>query len=196
MSVLGDFELGLSMVGHYHDVDVMTLNPWRNTLSTIYSPTKWVEPDFATISGLIGNRKTNVEAWQTLKRYIIAAVMTCHIDGDDTVRVYDSRFSKLLEIFNKVYGLPMGSLDFILQFRGKFEFNVYSKGQGNRPDCILTTRLTKPSSTRGCGMFCKPGLMENMDHGYYAVKPQAIKTHMMYVERLLKYDVESNILMH
>ena len=84
---------------------------------------------------------------------------------------------------NKVYGLPMGTLNVEFDLKpGRLRMwhgnNVY----GGWYSSIIDFDVRQPLAY---GYKNTP---------YYSIKPQAIKTHTMAVERLLNYDVDNDIL--
>lgn len=195
MSILTETnELPIIMVGHVFDVNNRA---YRDGFTNFYDDrNRCYRPDWTKLNGLLGFRQTHQAYVRALERYIVAAFMTCYVD-ETGVHVHDNRFNKIIRMVNALYGLPMGTLE--------VEFNlnpgvlrIWSKHQGFAWSGILNFNLTKPDIYRGIGWKNEADWsnqkFNTLERGYYYVKPQAIKTHMMYIERLLNYDVDNNIL--
>ena len=137
-------------------------------------------PDWSQLIGLLGFRRSNREYVVEFKRYIIAAFLTCYISANG-IHVHDDRFNMIIRMVNKLYGFPMGILE--VEFGlNPGTLRIYHKDQFNKWSGIVDFQLTTPYIFRG------------PNPAYYAKKPQAIKTGLRYMERLLNYDIENNIL--
>lgn len=183
MSILSkDIEPQIVMVGHMFDVENRT---YKHGFANFYDDNnKRYSCDWQGLKGLFGFRPSHQAYVRLLEKYVVAAFMTCYLNPDG-IHVYDDRFNKLIRIVNKVYGLPMGTLEVELDLKAG-RFRMWSKHQQfSLYTSILEFRLARPDIFRGNRV---------PDHGYYINKPQAIKTHMKYMERLLNYDVENDIL--
>lgn len=189
MSLLDpDVDIKPIFVGHVYDAK-FSISSWNNKLPNIDPGNgRWVSPNLKVLSGLLGHRKSQEEYVIQFGRYITAAWLTCYVGADNDVYVPDDRFNKIIRMVNKVYGLPMGTLDVEFTVNPGLLRIWFAKCYTG----IINSRLTEPDIYRGVGKDWEK--TTSVDHGYYVVKPQAIKTHLLAVERLLKYDVESNIL--
>ena len=191
MSLLDkDVDIKPVFVGHMYDVKYTTSSFSNDEFAAFNMNGIWREPDFSKLDGLLGHRQTKAAYAAQFKRYVIAAWMTCFVGEGGKVHVHDDRFNKIIRMVNKVYGFPMGTLEV------EFTLNpgvlkIWHKEMMYISIGAFRSSLTKPDIFRGND---RSNVNEHMDHGYYAVKPQAITSHLMAVERLLKYDVESNIL--
>lgn len=173
MSILQEnFEPEIIYAGHLYEVEDLTYN---DGFRSVFIGNKWYHPDFSCLKGLLGFRPSPKAYIHALNKYIVAALLTCYMDANH-VRVYDDRFDKIVRIVHKIYRVPMGTLDVVRIF--------------NNP-CIF--RLTEPSFSWSdiVAFRMVPQIRGN---GYFARKPRAIKTMNRYMERLLNYDVDNDIL--
>lgn len=193
MSILNnDIAIEPTFVGHIYDVQFMTGALRDNNFPVFSMNGKWIKPDCSVLDGLLGRRSSKEAYVNQFKRYVIAAWMTCFVDAENNIYVPDDRFNRIIRMVNKMYGFPMGTLE--VEFTtNPGVLRIWHKDMIYSGIGAFRANLKNPDNYRGVG-FDPYDMDENMDHGYYAVKPQAIKTHMMAVERLLKYNVESNIL--
>lgn len=194
MSILSEnIEPQIIMVGHMFDVENRT---YKHGFSCFYNGTTQYRADYwQSLKGLFGFRQGHDAYVRQLEKYVVAALMTCYLSPDG-IHVYDNRFNKLIRIVNKVYGLPMGTLEVELDLKNGI-FRMWSKHQQfTLYNSIIEFRLTKPDIFRGIGWANESThpRFNTLDRAYYNIKPQAIKTHMMCMERLLNYDVDNDIL--
>lgn len=194
MSILSNnIEPQIVMVGHMFDVENRT---YKHGFANFYDDNNnRFSCNWQGLKGLFGFRPSHQAYVRLLEKYVVAAFMTCYLNPDG-IHVYDDRFNKLIRIVNKVYGLPMGTLEVELDLKAG-RFRMWSKHQRfSLYTSILEFKLTKPDIFRGIGWANESTYprFDSLDRGYYNVKPQAIKTHLMYMERLLNYDVENDIL--
>ena len=182
MSVLQEnYEPTIVYVGHLFRVVNHT---YKDGWSPIYiTKAPGVEhrytANLSCLKGLLGNRQSHNAYVREFERYIVAAFLTCYA-GDGQATVHDDRFNKIIRMVNKAYSLPMGTLD--------VEFNL-SAG-------IL--RIYPPQKYGFLSSIVDYSLkvhtLYSRLHGYYIDKPRAIETHRRYMERLLNYDVDNDIL--
>lgn len=191
MSILNeDINITPAFVGHAYDVQYMT-SSWKDDgFPTFNMNGKWYEPDFSKLDGLLGHRQSKIAYANQFRRYVVAAWLTCYIGSDKEVYVGDNRFNQIIRMVNKVYGFPMGTLEVEFTLNPGI-LRIWHKEMTFTSIGAFKSNLIEPDIFRGTDRYGAP---KNGDHGYYVVKPQAIKSHMLAVQRLLKYDVESNIL--
>lgn len=183
MSILNEnIEPQITYVGHMFDVHDRSYDEGLGRFNTnpIGAIGKKFVPDWNQLTGLLGHRQSNKAYAVEFKRYVIAAFLTCYV-SESGIHVHDNRFNKIIRMVNKLYGLPMGTLEVEFDLKPG-TLKMYHKDQLNKWTGIVNFQLTAPDIFRGL----KPA--------YYVKKPGAIKTGLKYVERLLNYDIENNIL--
>ena len=113
--------------------------------------------------------------------------MTCPV-ANGKISIPDDRFTKLYDIICNAYGRRCESIKYTIdpetgQFQVRGGYSI-----------LLSVSATKPDLWRGVGAYNNNQPIKD-DPSYYACKPRAIKTHMIYMERLLNFNVENNILL-
>lgn len=177
MSILQEnFEPKIIYAGHLYEVEDHTYN---YGFRSVYIGNKWYYPDFSCLKGLLGFRPSHKAYIQVLNKYIVAALLTCYVNADH-VRVYDDRFDKIIRIVHKLYRMPMGALDVTFTL--------------NNPCVLKLTEPSRLSSFSWSDIIDFRMVPQFHGNGYFARKPQAIKTMNRYMERLLNYDVDNDIL--
>lgn len=184
MSILSEnIEPQITYVGHLFDVDNRT---YKHGFPTHYGTNNGSRqhPNFSCLKGLLGFRNSHNAYVKAFEKYIVAAFLTCYVNPSG-VHVCDDRFNKIIRMVNKVYGLPMGSLEVEFDLNpGRLRMWHKDQGYAGWTTSIIDFKLSTPMSY---GVKVDP---------YYELKPSAIKTHLMATERLLNYDVENDILVN
>lgn len=183
MSILSeDLDTPITYVGHMFDVNNRTYN---DGFPTHYDTNNTAHrPDFSGLQGLLGFRNSHNAYVKAFEKYVVAAFMTCYV-SEEGIHVHDDRFNRIIKMVNKVYGLPMGTLNVEFDLKPG-RLRMWHKGSvyGGWVSSIVDFDVRLPLA------------YGHKNTPYYSIKPQAIKTHTMAVERLLNYDVDNDILVN